>query len=179
MYCQQCGAPTVERTHDGRSRPVCTACGAVTYLDPKLAVAVLIEREGCVLLGQRGEGTREPGKWSFPAGFVERGERVEAAAAREVAEEVGLAITVGDLIGLYSADGEAVVLAVFTAAGVSGGPVAADDLTAVEWFPLDHLPELAFPHDLQVIDDWRRHKTSRIGSDPIPASAAPEKRSGG
>lgn len=159
MHCQQCGAPTTERPHDGRPRPVCTACGAVTYLDPKLAVAVLIERDDCILLGQRGEGTREPGKWSFPAGFVERGERVEAAAAREVAEEVGLAITVGDLIGLYSADGEAVVLAVFTAASVAGEPAAADDLTAVAWFDLSDLPELAFPHDRRIIDDWRRRQS--------------------
>ena len=159
MYCQQCGGPTVERTHDGRSRPVCTACGAVTYLDPKLAVAVLIEREGRILLGRRGEGTREPGKWSFPAGFVERGERVEVAAAREVAEEVGLAVTVEDLIGLYSADGEEVVLAVFAASCVSGEPLAADDLTAVAWFDLNELPELAFPHDHRIIDDWRS-KTS-------------------
>lgn len=159
MHCQQCGAPTAERPHDGRPRPVCTVCGAVTYLDPKLAVAVLIERDDCILLGQRGEGTREPGKWSFPAGFVERGERVEAAAAREVAEEVGLAITVGDLIGLYSADGEAVVLAVFTAASVAGEPAAADDLTAVAWFELSDLPELAFPHDRRIIDDWRRRQS--------------------
>lgn len=126
----------------------------MTYLDPKLAVAVLIERDGCILLGQRGEGTREPGKWSFPAGFVERGERVEAAAAREVAEEVGLAITVGDLIGLYSADGEEVVLAVYAATAAAGEPVAADDLTAVAWFDFGNLPELAFPHDYRIIADW-------------------------
>lgn len=158
MYCQQCGAPTVDRPHEGRVRPVCVACGTVTYLDPKLAVAVLIERDGCVLLGQRGQGTREPGKWSFPAGFVERGERVEAAAAREVAEEVGLAITVGNLLGLYSADGEAVVLAVFAAASLIGQPVAADDLTAVAWFDLAELPELAFPHDRRIIEDWQRRQ---------------------
>jgi mutator protein MutT len=156
MFCQHCGGPTTERERDGRLRPVCDRCGAVTYLDPKLAVALLIERDGRVLLGRRGEGTREPGKWSFPAGFVERGERVETAAVREALEEVGLTVELGELIGLYSTEGDAVVLAVY-AARAAGEPVAGDDLTAVEWFALDRLPELAFPHDQRIIADWTRH----------------------
>ena len=159
MFCQQCGAPTTERERDGRKRPVCDRCGAVTYLDPKLAVAVVIVRDGRILLGRRGEGTREPGKWSFPAGFVERGERVETAAVREVLEEVGLTVALGDLIGLYSAEGEPVVLAVYAAGSTEGEPVAGDDLTAVDWFDLEHLPELAFPHDRRIIADWM-HKTT-------------------
>ena len=154
MYCQQCGAPTVDRTHEGRSRPVCTACGAVTYLDPKLAVAVLIERDGRVLLGQRGEGTREPGKWSFPAGFVERGERVEHAAAREAREETNLDVEIGDLIGLYSSEGETVVLAVYAATAAAGDPEAGDDLVEIGWFSVADLPELAFPRDRHIMEAW-------------------------
>ena len=96
QYCAACGSPTEERTVEGCLRPVCTACGQVVYLDPKLAVAVLIARDGRLLLGKRGPGTREPGKWSFPAGFVERGERVERAAAREAREETGLDVVIGE-----------------------------------------------------------------------------------
>ncbi len=125
-FCQRCGRPTAERDIDGRPRPACTACGAVVYLDPKLAVAVVIEREGRLLLGRHGEGTREPGKWSFPAGFVERGERVEDAARREVREEVGLRVELGPLLGLYSRTGETVVLAVYAAIDAAGEPVAGD-----------------------------------------------------
>ena len=155
LFCQQCGSPTAKRDVDGRARPVCVACGAVTYLDTKLAVAVVIERDGRILLGRRGPGTREPGKWSFPAGFVERGEPVEAAAVREVREEVGLAVTLGPLIGLYSAAGETVVLAVYAAAEAAGEAEAGDDLVEVGWFPPDGLPELAFPHDRRIVTDWR------------------------
>jgi len=160
MYCQQCGKPTTEREHDGRLRPVCAGCGAVTYLDPKLAVAVLIERDGRILLGRRAEGTHRPGTWSFPAGFVERGEAVEAAAAREVREEVGLTVAIGDLLGLYSAAGEIVVLAVYAATRATGEPRPADDLTEVGWFAVDNLPSLAFPHDHRIIAAWlrRRHR---------------------
>jgi 8-oxo-dGTP diphosphatase len=139
---------------EGYPRPVCTACGQVAYLDPKLAVAVLILREGRILLGKRGPGTREPGKWSFPAGFVERGERVEHAAAREAREETGLDVTIGELIGLYSDEGEPVVLVVYAATAAAGNPAAGDDLTEVGWFAPTALPELAFPRDLRILETW-------------------------
>jgi ADP-ribose pyrophosphatase YjhB (NUDIX family) len=158
MFCQRCGAATENRLVEDRVRPVCVACGTVTYLDPKLAVAVVVERDGRLLFGRRGPGTREPGKWSFPAGFVERGERVEDAAVREVAEEVGLEVEVGPLLGLYSATGETVVLAVYPATAVRGKAVARDDLIEVGWFPADALPELAFPHDERIVEAWRTRR---------------------
>ncbi len=154
QYCAACGSPTEERLVEGSIRPVCTACGQVVYLDPKLAVAVLIARDGRILLGKRGPGAREPGKWSFPAGFVERGERVERAAAREAREETGLDVVVGDLVGLYSSDGETVVLAVYEATSAVGEPRAGDDLTEVGWFATSELPELAFPRDRRIMDAW-------------------------
>ena len=160
MFCQSCGAPTEERLVEDRPRPVCTACGAVTYLDPKLAVAVVIERAGLFLLGRRGEGTREAGKWGFPAGFVDRGEVVEGAAVREAREEVGLDVTLGPLLALLSQPGEPVVLAVY-AAEATGEPVAGDDLTAIGWFPPEALPPLAFAHDRQILTAWHQWRAPR------------------
>ena len=157
-YCQRCGSPTAIREVDGRPRPVCVGsdCGAVTFLDPKLAAAVVIARDGRVLLGRRAHHTRAPGKWSFPAGFVERGEAVEATAVREVCEETGLDVELGPLVGLYSAPEETVVLAVYAAARVEGHARAGDDLVEVAWFALDALPDLAFPHDGRILADWQR-----------------------
>jgi ADP-ribose pyrophosphatase YjhB (NUDIX family) len=154
QHCAGCGSLTEERDVEGRVRPVCTACGQIAYLDPKLAVAVLIARDGRLLLGKRGPGTREPGKWSFPAGFVERGEPVERAAAREAREETGLDVVVGDLVGLYSSEGETVVLAVYEASSAVGEPRAGDDLVQVGWFAFSDLPELAFPRDQRILDEW-------------------------
>jgi ADP-ribose pyrophosphatase YjhB (NUDIX family) len=161
MFCQRCGAPTTEMLRDGRLRPVCTACGMTTYLDPKLAVAVLIGREGQVLLGRRGAHTRQPGRWSFPSGFVERGEAVEDAARRETLEETGLAVELGPVLTVVSSAGETVVLVVYPATRFSGAPAANDDLTEVRWFPLDALPELAFPHDMAIIALWRERLAAR------------------
>src|SRR5918993_2716572 len=153
-FCVSCGSPTEERVVEGCPRPVCIGCGQVAYLDPKLAVAVLIARDGRILLGKRGPGAREPGKWSFPAGFVERGETVERAAAREAREETGLDVVVGDLVGLYSSEGETVVLAVYEASSAVGEPRAGDDLVQVGWFAFSDLPELAFPRDRRIMDAW-------------------------
>lgn len=161
VFCQRCGGATEQREVEGRLRPVCTNCGGVTYLDPKLAVAVVIERDGEILLGKRGANTREPGKWSFPAGFVERGEVVEQAAAREVFEETGLRVEIGPMLGFFSREGETVALAVYAATGFSGEPVASDDLEALAWFTMAGLPELAFPHDPQIVANWQRWFASR------------------
>ena len=161
MFCQRCGGPTEERLDDGRQRPVCTVCGAVTYLDPKLAVAVVIERDGAILLGKRAAWTRSPGLWSFPAGFVERGEVVKEAAIREVAEETGLAVTLGPLLGVFSTAGDPVVLLVFPALSTIGEPVAGDDLTEIGWFSPGRLPTLAFPHDVGIVAAWERWRAAR------------------
>ena len=56
----------------GRERPVCPQCGWIHFADPKVAAAVLIEKDGRVLLVRR---TNEPfrGLWTLPAGFINAG----------------------------------------------------------------------------------------------------------
>jgi len=164
-FCANCGHALGERTVEGKVRPACPACGTVVYADPKLAVAVLLERGGGILLGRRSPSALAGGKWSFPAGFVDRGERVEDAAIREVREETGLDIRLDALIGLYSAIGQTTVLAAY-AGSISGGILdAADDLTELAFFPLDRLPEPAFAHDPQILADWRVWRDHRRTGD--------------
>ncbi len=161
MFCQRCGAPTEERIVDGRERPVCTGYGTPTYLDPKLAVTVVIEWDGRILLGKRAAWTRSPGTWSFPAGFVERGEVVEAAAIREVAEETGLLIEPGPVLGVFSEPGETVILLVYPALSITGTARAGDDLTEIGWFSPTGFPELAFPHDGAILRLWQSWRGQR------------------
>ncbi len=153
-FCAECGHELGEREVGGRPRPHCPACGTTVFLDPKLAVAVLVEDGGRLLLGRRGQGVASPGKWSFPAGFVDRGERVEDAARREAREETGLAVRLDALLGLYSAAGNPTVLAAYAATAVGGALGPDDDLTELAYFPLDALPDPAFPHDRQIVADW-------------------------
>jgi len=60
-----------------------------------VAAAVLIER-GRVLLTQRKKGTHLAGAWEFPGGKVEPGEDPRDALVRELREEVGIEVDVGD-----------------------------------------------------------------------------------
>lgn len=161
VYCQQCGGETALAERDGNARPVCQSCGAVTYFDPKLAAGVIVERDGQLLFGLRGPSASGSGKWSFPAGFVERGERVEDAAIREAREEVGLELTLGSLLGLFSDTGEIVALAIYLVNAFTGEPAAGDDLVEVGWFSPDELPELAFPRDRRIVELWQERLRKR------------------
>lgn len=163
-YCFRCGTPLVPRIQEDRSRPTCPACGFIVYLDPKVAVAVLVGDGERVLLGRR---AIDPGSglWSFPAGYVNRGEVLQEAAIREVLEELGIVVRLTGLIGVYSEAGEPVVLVVYSGEIVSGEPQAdGHEVTEVRNFRLDALPtDLAFPHDRQVLLDWKRaRQTDRL-----------------
>jgi ADP-ribose pyrophosphatase YjhB (NUDIX family) len=119
-------------------------------------VAVVLGDERGVVLGRR---AIDPGRglWSFPAGYVNRGEVVEEAAIREVHEELGVPVRLNRLVGVYSTQGESVVLIVYAGSIESGLPRAdGREVSDVRRFRLDALPQLAFPHDRRVIEDWKR-----------------------
>lgn len=59
----------------------------------RVAVAVLLRRDGKVLLAQRLQGTPYPGYWEFPGGKLEPGESAKDALARELHEELGIETT--------------------------------------------------------------------------------------
>lgn len=152
-FCQRCGSRTVEREVDHRARPVCPSCGWRLFEDPKVAVAAVVAIDGGVLLCRR---AIEPGlgKWSFPAGYVDRGEELRAALTRELKEETGLSVELGRLVGVYSEAGNPVVLVVY-AASATGRPRPSAEASELRVFDPNELPELAFAHDNDIVEDWR------------------------
>jgi 8-oxo-dGTP diphosphatase len=117
-------------------------------------VDVVITSDEGIVLVRRGSEPFE-GRWALPGGFVEVGETVEAAAAREAAEETGLAVEISDLIGVYSDPerdprGHNVSIA-FLARVVGGGLAAASDAAEVSILDPDSV-ELAFDHRRIVAD---------------------------
>ena len=153
-FCASCGAVLSIREHEGRRHPVCPDCGRVVYYDPKLAATCVIERDGKTLMVKRAVQTGY-GLWSMPGGFVDRGEPVEDAAAREVWEETGLVVAVGPLIGLFSDAGNPVVVAAYAAEETGGILAPGPESLDVGFFAADALPPLAFPRDEQIIRRWR------------------------
>jgi 8-oxo-dGTP diphosphatase len=62
-----------------------------------VAAAALVDDAGRVLVAQRPEGKALAGLWEFPGGKVEAGERPEEALARELFEELGVAVRASDM----------------------------------------------------------------------------------
>ena len=112
-------------------RLVCGRCAFIFYDDPKSRACTIPVIQGKILLLQRGI---EPGygKWVFPGGFLDRGERVEDAAIRETLEETGLTVEVGHLLNAYSYPGYPVVVLVYPATVLAGEPQALDETLAVQ-----------------------------------------------
>lgn len=61
--------------------------------------AAVIERNGKVLVARRSAGQHLAFKWEFPGGKIEEGESPEQCLQRELVEEMGIRIKVGDFIG--------------------------------------------------------------------------------
>jgi len=152
-YCQWCGCELVCKYVQKIERPYCAKCRQVVYLDPKIAAVVLVCGEKGLLLVRRGI---EPylGHWSLPSGYVDRGEKVESAAIREVWEETQLKVRLTSLQGIYSGIGP-VVLAVYQATPLAGNPTVGNEVTEVGWFQINDLPDLPFPHDDRIILDLK------------------------
>lgn len=112
-------------------------------------VGAVIIRDGLVLCAQRGEGGRLAGLWEFPGGKIEPGESPAAALEREIAEELGCIVEVGDLITTTAYDYEfgTVNLTTFYCELSSGTPTTSEhaairwlrpaDLTTIQWAPAD------------------------------------------
>ncbi|WP_426265679.1 NAD(+) diphosphatase [Sphingomonas sp. LHG3443-2] len=88
-FCANCGSPSAI-VRGGWSRQ-CGACGAEHYPRVDPVVIMLAEKDGRVLLGR--QPRFPPGRYSALAGFVEVGESLEAAVARELFEEAGVRAT--------------------------------------------------------------------------------------
>lgn len=152
-FCPLCGAQVVNQERFGKVRPVCPQCGWIHFADPKVAAAVLIEQDGRVLLVRR---ANEPfrGLWTLPAGFVDAREDPAEAAARECFEETGLTVRVMrvlDVVAGREHERGADFIIVYLAQVTSGNLAPADDADAVEWFPRDNLPPLAFDATKKVL----------------------------
>ncbi len=100
-FCPSCAAAVQLRIPDGDHLPrfVCTACGTIHYQNPKLVAGCVPELDGRILLCRRAIEPRR-GFWTIPAGFMENGETLQQAAARECHEEALARVEIGNLCAI-------------------------------------------------------------------------------
>lgn len=159
-FCPLCGTRLEKHHIFGRTRDLCPSCSYVHFEDPKVAVGVVVEKEGRIVLAKRGH---EPnyGRWSFPSGYVDAGEKLEDAARREVLEETGLRVRIRKLLGVYSQKGERTIFVAYAGQAIGGEMEAGEECLEVAAFLPDELPELAFPHDEEIVKAWQADGRAR------------------
>ncbi len=127
-------------------RFVCTSCGMIHYKNPLLVLGCVPEWQGKILLCRRAIEPRR-GFWTVPAGFMENGETLQAAAARECYEEALATVEIGSLLAVASVTGASQVHVMFRAKLIAPefapGPESLEvglyEEAEIPW------PELAFP----------------------------------
>ncbi|MEE9397645.1 MAG: NUDIX hydrolase [Methylococcales bacterium] len=114
------------------------------FPNPEVAVgAIVFNKSGQVLLIRRG---KKPalGQWSVPGGKQEAGETLTEACCREVLEETGIEVKLQSIVAVVEriTEGFHYLIVDFVAVPFEATPqmpIAASDVTAAEWTPLDRL----------------------------------------
>jgi 8-oxo-dGTP diphosphatase len=146
-YCPRCASGLTFGAVAGEPVEVlhCPACGLVIYDNPAATASALVLHDGRLLLTRR---ARDPyaGMWDVPGGFIEPLEHPEEAVRRELLEETGLEVEVGELAGIHCdvyGEGGVATLNLFYLARVVGGiERPADDVSEIGWFSASALPPL-------------------------------------
>lgn len=152
-YCPRCGAPTERLPGEWGKR--CPRCRYEHYPHLHPAVIVLVKHDDRCLLARKREWA--PGRYALVAGFVDNGESLEGAVAREVKEEVGVDVKDIQYVGSQNWPFPSQLMIGFVAQ-YAGGEITIDpdELEDARWFTPDALPEGPSRHSIArfIIDTY-------------------------
>lgn len=121
----------------------------MTVKRPLVGIGVLV-RDGSRLLLMKRQNSHGSGTWSSPGGHLEYGESFETCAIRETFEETGVIIANPRFLTItndvFEAEGKHYITVWMESSEITGEPKVNSEreMSAVEWFPLDALPEPLF-----------------------------------
>jgi 8-oxo-dGTP diphosphatase len=156
-FCPRCGSALEARYLEAEQhiRKICTACGFIFYLNPKVVAGAVPRQQDRIWLARR---NIEPssGSWTFPAGYVDLGESVPQAAIRETSEETLLEIRLDGLLNVYSYANVGIVLVVYCATVIGGVAGVTPESQEVRDFRLEDIPwpSLAFQSTRDALTDY-------------------------
>ncbi len=178
-FCSQCGQPVVSTVPDGdnRERYVCPDCKTVHYQNPLIVAGCVPEYQGKILLCKRAIEPRV-GYWTVPAGFMELGETVADAAARETLEEGEAQVEVGALIAVVDIVQAGQVHMFFAGTLHKAEFGAGHETLAADLFTADEIPwdDIAFPSVRIALEQFLRNR--RSGRDDLCLQTAPGRPGG-
>lgn len=155
-FCSLCGNSVVHIIPQGDNRPrfVCEDCGTIHYSNPNNVCGAILTWGEKILLCKRAIQPRY-GLWTLPAGFMENGETVAQAAARESMEEANAVAKKMDLFGVFSLPHISQVYLMFSGELQTDRVSPGEESLQTGLFSADEIPwdELAFPvvtHSLQL-----------------------------
>lgn len=152
-YCSRCGSATQLHVRDRAM--VCSSCSYTQYPRQSPCVIALVTRGDEVLLARSANFPRD--MFSTLAGFIEAGESVEEALAREVREEVGVTLCAPRYVASQSWPFPNSLMLGFHVEW-AGGDIVVDGEEIVEahWFRIDDLPMIPPPGSISrlLIDSY-------------------------
>lgn len=152
-FCGACGAPTVDVEAERAKR--CPKCGSLFFPVASAAVIVAVTRGDEILLAHN--RNFRPGLFALLAGFVDPGETLEQAVAREVREEVGIEIGGISYVASQPWSFPNSLMVGFRAEW-RGGEIAVDgkEIEAAAWYRRTAMPETPGPGTVarMIIDRW-------------------------
>lgn len=139
QFCGRCGAAMTSRPRERAKE--CPECGLLSYPRISPAIIVLVERADTLLLAR---SHRHPqGLFSVLAGFVEPGETLEGAVAREIREEVGIEVDDIRYFGSQPWPFPHSLMIAFTCRYASGDIVLEEEeIAEAGWFTAGDLPPI-------------------------------------
>ena len=165
-YCGECGHPLVLAEGGWTAR--CDGCGLEHYPRTDPAVIVAVSDGERLLLGRQAAWPEK--RWSVLAGFVEPGESLEDAIAREVMEEAGVPVVASRYAASQPWPFPTAMMIGFHAIGRPVDPVVGDELEEARWFSLAELDAAVATGDVllsprisiarMLIDEWMSERRS-------------------
>ena len=171
-FCSACGAANPSRIVVAQGighRYHCGVCNVTHYQNPRVVTGCIVTWEDCVLLCRR---SIDPcrGLWTLPAGYLEIGETLEQAAAREVKEEAGAIISDTRLFAVYDLPNVGEVYVLYLASLSDPTYHAGPESLDVRLFHVGDIPwhALAFTMVREALTAW----TMRDRNLPCPVFSA-------